>query len=265
MPEKKPEPLIGIVTPVHNNENTIKQTLNSILNQTYKNFLIFVTDDHSTDNTKSIIQDLAKKDSRIIFQELKNSTGAAAARNAAIDAINKNKIIKYVAFLDGDDSWLKNKLKNQVNFMEENKVVFSYGDYNIIDSNTNHNTKYRKSPKKMSYRRMLLGCSVGCLTVMYNKDIVGKITIPNLKKRNDYALWCVILKKVHRGAKYPGILANYSRNPSGISSGNKTRLIKYHYRMHRQSNHFDPFTSSFFTFTNIVNYIFNVTFWEKHK
>ena len=99
-----------IIIPAFNEQECIKDTVEMIRREA-PDFDYVVINDHSTDNTKSIIEDLAKKDSRIIFQELKNSTGAAAARNAAIDAINKNKIIKYVAFLDGDDSWLKNKLK----------------------------------------------------------------------------------------------------------------------------------------------------------
>lgn len=257
------KPLVGIITPCHNNEGTIKNTLNSILQQSYKNFLVFVIDDHSVDQTVPIVKKLAQKDPRIKLIQLEKSTGAAAARDTAIKVIAKDPKIKYVAFLDGDDLWLKDKLKTQVSFMQSTNVPFSYGDYNIVNTTTGKINKYRHCPSKMSYHRMLVGDSIGCLTVMYDAAAVGEITIPNLAKRNDYALWCLILKRVRRGAKYQGILASYKRNPQGVSAGHKFKLIKHHYLMHRKANHFDPLTASFFTLTNVVNYLNNITFRER--
>ena len=68
-----------------------------------------------------------------------------------------------------------------------------------------------------------------------------------------------------KGLKYPGVLAIYDRSPDGISSGNKTHLVKYHYHMHRDSNHFGPVVAGFFTVTNIANYINNVVVCEKRQ
>ena len=253
--------IVGIVTPTHNSASTIAATLDSIKKQSYPFFEVFIVDDHSTDDTVKIVKEYSKNDSRFHLIELTKTTGAAAARNKAIEAIHKAKNNSYIAFLDGDDTWSKDKLKTEVTFMEKTGTPFSYGDYKIIQKN--HPTKYRRSPHKMSYRRMLLGCSVGCLTVMYDINKVGKISIPNLEKRNDYALWCVILKRVKYGKKYPGTLATYNRNSYGISSGKKVHLIKYHYRMHRSANGFNPLIASLLTLTNIINYIYNITFGEK--
>lgn len=257
------KPKVGIVTPAYNSGGTIEKTLQSILAQSYTDFEVFVVDDHSTDKTVEIVKEYCKKDKRIHFLQLEDEKGAAAARNLAIKAIEKENSFRYVAFLDSDDYWRKEKLKTQIEFMEKNKIAFSYGDYNICDAITGKVYKRRISPKKMSYFRMLIGCSVGCLTVVYDKDAVGHISIPNLKKRNDYALWCVVLKKVRRGLKYPGNLAVYERNPDSISSGSKTHLIKYHYRVHRDVNHFWPLKAGFFTMANVMNYINNVIFREK--
>lgn len=254
---------VGIVMPAYNSGGTIEKSLNSVLEQSYPDFEVFVVDDHSTDKTADIVKSIRKKDKRVHLLQLKSEKGAAAARNLAIKTIENDTSIKYVAFLDSDDYWRKDKLKTQIEFMKNNKIAFSYGDYDIYDVVTGKIYKRRISPKKMTYHRMLIGCSVGCLTVMYDKDIVGHVSIPNLPKRNDYALWCRILKEVHKGLKYPGILAVYDRNPNSVSSGSKTHLIKYHYRMHRQCNHFNPLTSGFFTITNIINYIGNITIREQ--
>lgn len=254
---------VGIVTPAYNSGVTIEKTLESILNQSYQDFEVFVVDDHSTDKTVEIVEKMCKKDKRIHLIRLEGTRGAAAARNLAIKHIEDDPSIKYVAFLDSDDLWRKDKLKTQIDFMKEHKVAFSYGDYDVFDVVSDKVYKRRICPKRMSYFRMLIGCSIGCLTVVYDKDAVGHIEIPNLPKRNDYALWCAIFKKIKHGLKYPGVLAVYSRSPNSISSGGKTHLIKYHYRMHRDSNHFNPLTAGFFTLTNIANYITNVTVREK--
>lgn len=143
--------------------------------------------------------------------------------------------------------------------MKENSIAFSYTDYEYIDENNNKLAIYRKCPRKMSYFRMLLGDSVGCLTVIYDREEVGSIRIPNLKKRNDYALWCVVLKKVRKGLKYNEILSLYRKNfnSGSLSSGRKYKLLKYHYQLHREVNHLSVLASLFFTITNTINYLGN--------
>lgn len=246
-------PLVSVITPIYNGEKTIEKTIKSVLEQTYNKFEMIIVDDLSSDNTVNIIKKYQKKDKRIKLFILNKKGGASGARNFAL----KKATGKYIAFLDGDDLWKKNKLEKQVNFMEDNDIYFSYTDYSYIDSEGNNLNQYRKCPKKISYFRMLLGDSVGCLTVMYNKDKVGKIKIPDLKKRNDYALWCVILKKVKVGYKYNEILSIYRKSSESLSSGKKYKLLKYHYRMHREVNKLNVVCSLFFTITNTFNYFIN--------
>lgn len=247
------KPLISIITPIYNGEKTIGKTIESVINQTYNKFEMIIVDDLSNDKTVDIVKKYQKKDDRIKLFILDKKSGASGARNFAIKKVTG----KYVAFLDGDDLWKKDKLEKQVKFMEDNKIYFSYTDYCYIDSEGNDLNQYRKCPKKVLYFRMLLGDSVGCLTVMYNRKAVGKIKIPELKKRNDYALWCVILKKVKVGYKYDEILSIYRKSSQSLSSGKKYKLLKYHYQMHRQINNLNVFLSVFFTITNTLNYICN--------
>ena len=76
--------------------------------------------------------------------------------------------------------------------------------------------KKRVGPKKVTYFKMLLGDSVGCLTVMYNREKVGLIQIPKIDKRNDYAIWCLVLKKIKVGYKYNEILGIYRKCNNSI-------------------------------------------------
>jgi len=246
-------PLVSIVTPSYNSENYIADTIESVLNQTYTNFEMIIVDDISSDNTIKIVKKYQKKDKRIKLICLEEKGGASIARNRAI----KEAKGKYIAFLDSDDLWKKDKLEKQIKFMEENNIDFSYTDYEYMNHKGELLNKKRVCPKKVSYLRMLLGDSIGCLTVIYNASKTGLIQIPKIDKRNDYALWCLILKQVKKGCKYDETLSIYRLNNSSLSSGKKADLLKYHYILHNKINNFNPVVSSFLVCTNVVNYFLN--------
>lgn len=255
------KPLVSIITPVYNAEKTISYTIDSVISQTMTDFEMLIVDDMSDDKTISIIKEYQKKDKRIKLFQSNKKIGATGARNKAL----KEACGRYIAFLDADDLWTKDKLKKQVKYMQKNNYAFTYTDYEYIDNFNNKIGIMRKCPKKVSYFRMLLGDSIGCLTVMYDSKKVGKIEIPNIKKRNDYALWCQILKRVKVGYKYNEILALYRKSENSLSSGSKFGLLKYHYQLHRNINRFNLFTSLFLTTTNVLNYIINKVIRDQKK
>lgn len=248
------EPLVSIITPCFNSEKYIRQTIESVLNQTYKNFEMIIVDDISEDKSVEIIKEYASKDNRIRLFESTEKIGASGARNLALREMKG----KYAAFLDSDDLWAKEKLEIQVRFMEENNVDFSYTDYGYVDEKDNELDIVRKSPKKTTHFSMLIGDSLGCLTIMYNATKCGLMQIPSLKKRNDYALWCMVLKKLKTGKKCPGKLAMYRKSSNSLSAGKKSKLVKYHYKVHRIVNKFGVLRASFFTVSNIINHIINI-------
>lgn len=257
------KPLVSVVTPVYNCEKTIGKTIESVINQTFSDFEMIIVDDKSSDKTAKIVEDYQKKDKRIKYHPLSKKSGASVARNTAI----KKAQGRFVAFLDGDDLWYPEKLEKQIKFMQDNDYAFTYTDYEYIDENDNKFGIYRNCPKSMSYHRMLLGDSVGCLTVIYDSKKTGKVGIPVLKKRNDYALWCIILKIVKKGYKYNEILSMYRKgvHSNGLSGGSKFKLLRYHYIVHRNINKFNPIKALYFTITNGINYIINKIIRERHK
>src|SRR5471030_150111 len=124
------ENLVSIIMPTHNSERYIEESINSVLNQTYKNWELIIVDDNSNDNTKNIVDNINKNCRKIKYTKFNENRGAAQARN---EAINKAKG-RFLAFLDSDDLWDEKKLETQVSFMLENNVHFSCTDYEVIDS-----------------------------------------------------------------------------------------------------------------------------------
>jgi teichuronic acid biosynthesis glycosyltransferase TuaG len=123
--------LVSIITPSYNSSKFIKDCVNSVFSQTYKNWEMIIVDDCSEDNSKEIISELSTKDKRIKPIFLEKNVGAAEARNTAI----RQSKGKYVAFLDSDDLWNPKKLEIQLSFMNKNEIVFSYTNYQLMSEN----------------------------------------------------------------------------------------------------------------------------------
>ena len=138
-------PKISIITPCFNCEKFISETIESVLKQTYTNFEMIIVDDASTDKSFDIIKEYALKDSRIIYFQNQQNSGANYSRNFAI----KNATGDYIAFLDSDDIWDESKIKTQIEFMENNNCDFSYTSYELIDEKSNSLYKFAKEKSNL--------------------------------------------------------------------------------------------------------------------
>lgn len=222
------ESLVSIITPTYNCGKFIAETMDSVINQSYKNWEMIIVDDCSTDNTKEVVEEYIKKDSRIKYHILEKNSGAAVSRTKAMELAKG----KYIAFLDSDDLWTKDKLEKQIKFMEENNYNFTCTDYEQIDEKGNSLNKIIKTKTKTNYNGVLLTCPVGNSTVMYNVEALGKFVVPNIRKRNDDALWLQILKKEEYIYGMKEVLMKYRIRENSISS-NKLQLVKYHWILYR--------------------------------
>lgn len=220
--------MISIIMPVYNAEKYIKDAVQSVINQTYKKWELIIIDDCSNDKSLEIIKNFKKKDKRIKIIKLKQNRGASIARNKGIEI----SIGNYIAFLDSDDIWNKNKLKLQLNFMKKNNISFCYTHYNIFKSNIKIH-----SPKKIYYKLMLISCFIGCSTVMINQKSIGKTFFENFKIRNDYVLWLKILKKTKLGFGMPLVMTKIRRNKGSLSSNYfKNFIFYFKVMMHEKQN-----------------------------
>lgn len=120
------EPLISVISTVYNTENYLKQMINSVLCQSYKNFEFIIVNDGSPDNSKRIIEKYKKLDNRIFFIDNEKNLGLNTSRFVGIEKSNG----KYLFFLDSDDWIPKNALKNLVNKAEMTNSDITYGSYN---------------------------------------------------------------------------------------------------------------------------------------
>lgn len=241
------EPLVSIVTPNYNCEKYISETINSVLNQTYKNWEMIIVDDCSSDNSIKIIEDYIKKDSRIKLIKMKKNSGAALCRNKAIEVSNG----KYLAYLDSDDLWLEKKLEKQISYMEKENVDFTYSEYSHIDENGDSLNLKVKIPEKLSYLKMLFHCFTGCLTVVYNQEKIGKIYGPNISKSNDYGLFLQVIKKVNKARGLKENLAYYRIRKNSISR-NKWKKVEPHLYLLNKIENINIFASLFLIFTNVL-------------
>ena len=218
--------LVSIITPSYNSELFIKETIESVLTQTYKDWEMIIVDDVSIDNSNVIIESYINRDDRIKLIKLKENSGAAVARNIAI----KKAKGRFVAFLDADDLWLTNRLEDRIAFMKENDVDLSYSSYELINESGNSLGKILNPPASLTYNDMLKENMIGCLTAIYDTKKLGKYFMPLIRKRQDYGLWLAILKQTSKAYKVPGVLAKYRVLNQSISS-NKIGLLKYNFNL----------------------------------
>lgn len=240
--------LVSILMPCFNSGRFVEEAVRSVQAQTFSDWELLVCDDNSNDNSLQILERLAAADDKISVLENNGPRGAPGARNTCLSEAKG----RYIAFLDSDDIWLPQKLELQLRFMKETNApfVFSYCE-NITEEGDL--LSVIKAPKTVSFQKLLACNFIPCLTVIYDSKILGKVKQPNIKKRNDFALWLRILRE-NRDIKawcYPEVIARYRVNNYGLSA-NKLTAIKYFYRCLRQFAGLGIIASVFYTFIAVT-------------
>lgn len=238
--------LVSIITANYNSERFIEYTIESIISQTYQNWELIIVDDCSTDKSVAIINDYIKNDTRIKLILLSENSGTGVARNKAIEMSNGS----YIAFLDSDDAWLPNKLELQIEFMNKNNFNFTFTSYNRIDEDGKDLNSIITCKKTLSYNQMLYSNKVGCLTAMYNAENLGKIYMPIIRKRQDYALWLKLLKIEKRAYGLDIVLAKYRIRRNSISN-NKIEMLKWNWLLFRKIEKLSFLRSLYLVLSNI--------------
>ena len=179
--------LVSIIIPYYKKKKYIELTINSVLQQTYKNFeLIIIYDDQNKEDL-NFLKNLIKKDKRIKLYINKKNLGAGRSRNKGIK-LSEGSLI---AFLDSDDLWTRNKLKKQIFFMKKSLVDISHTSYHII--NSDNKIIGSRIAKDMNHKLLLSSCDIGLSTVIMKKEIItNKIKFANINTKEDYVLWLKI-------------------------------------------------------------------------
>lgn len=219
---KNKELLVSIIIPIYNSEKFLEKTINSVINQTLSNWELLLVDDCSVDDSYKIASEYAKKDKRIKYFNLEKNSGAAVARNYAL----KKSKGRFIAYLDADDLWKKEKLEKQIDFMLKNNIVFSCTDYEKIDEEGNFLKKV-KLPNVIDYNLFLRNTIIQTVGVMVDTKNIDKelLVMPNIRRRQDAATWCQLLKNGYLCYEVPNFLAYYRVVNNSLSS-NHFRAMK---------------------------------------
>lgn len=235
-------PLVSVVVPTFNSARFLPQTVQALLDQTYPNLEVVITDDGSTDETLDLIDDFSTADSRINVAVHRRQLGPARTRNNSIDRARG----RLVAFCDSDDVWEPEKLEKQVPFMLNLGAAISFTSYEIIDEEGRRTGKIvdRGRLESVSYRDMLLKrATMGCSTVMIDLCQVSDLAMPDMSTGQDYATWLSILRRGFRAHCLPQPLTQY-RVRSGSISRNKFNKARRQWHIYRRSEKLGPAESA---------------------
>lgn len=238
-------PLVSIIMPAYNAEKYIEESIESICKQTYFNWELLIIDDNSNDNTLQIVNKYSKEDKRIKIIKQETNKGVAQARNVAI----KESSGKYIAFLDSDDLWEKQKLEKQIKFMENKKINFSFTNY-INISEEGKEIKKIKCPEKLDYKEALKGNKIGCLTVVIRKSSLENIVMPKLK-HEDYATWLQVLKTGNTAYCLQEYLARYRMRSKSLSS-NKFKVLFWTFPIYYKQEQLGILKSSYYMLSHLL-------------
>ncbi len=247
------KPKISIITPLYNAENFIKQAISSAIAQTYINWEMIIVDDCSQDKSYHIAKEFIITDKRIKLYQNKENIGGAKTRNIAI----KKAKGQFIAFLDADDIWFPEKLEKQINFMSTNNIGFCFSNYETINEEDNY-LSCVFTPEKVSLKDMYSHNYIGCLTAIYDTSFFGKFYMPDIRKRQDYALWLTMLKKFDYAHSLQEPLASYRIRKESLSK-NKLDAVKYYWKVLREVGQLSPLSSGYYT----AKYI-SITAIKKH-
>lgn len=227
MTQHSPDPDVSVIMPAYNAEMTLPQAVASVQAQSFPHWELILIEDGSRDGTAKTCAALAQDDPRIRVVYQSENSGAAAARNAGLAQARG----RYVAFLDADDLWHKEKLARQTAFMKERGAVFSYTGF--LRQRAQEQRRVHV-PAQVSREELLRGNVIGCLTAMYDRAHFGAVQMPDLRLRQDFAFWLLLLSRCDRALGLDEPLAVHRVNPTSLSSarGRAMRATWHMYRRH---------------------------------
>ncbi len=243
--------LVSIITPSYNSKPFIKETIDSVLAQTYQNWEMIIVDDKSQDDSVEYINTLIKDEQRIRLITLNENIGAAMARNRALEVARG----KYIAFLDSDDVWLPKKLEIQLDFMQRNNVAISFTSYNTIDENSNENDHTIYAVESLTLVQYLKNTIIGFSTSIIDKELIKEeIKFLDIRIRQDTNLWITLLKNGYKAYGINQVLVKYRIHSNSISA-NKLKAAKGVWNLYFRIHHFGLIKSlyyfSFYAFNAI--------------
>lgn len=215
---------VSVVIPSYNSGRTIRQAVESALEQGVQVEVIIV-DDGSQDDTESVL-DAYRDDSRVRIIRNECNMGVAASRNRGV----KEAACPYVAFLDSDDVWLPGKLEKQLELMNRTQSVLCSTARELISETGERTGRVIQVPESVTYRQLLRGNVINCSSVLVDRQAILKYPMGNDNIHEDYICWLQMLREYGTAVAVnePLILYRQTRNSksgSKLSSARKTFAV----------------------------------------
>lgn len=219
-------PLVSVILPVHNGASVVRQAIDSVFIQDVSLELIAV-DDASEDGTWDILGEYLNRKN---FRRIKNekNMGVAASRNRGV----KEAGGVYVAFLDADDWWEKNKLKAQIRLLEESGCVLCSTGRMLCRADGSSLGRYIPVKREITYRDLLRHNCISCSSVVMKRETALEFPMEHDEIHEDYLTWLRVLRKYGRAAGLDQPCLNYRMNQES-KSGNKLRSAVNTYKVYR--------------------------------
>ncbi|SVC85156.1 uncharacterized protein METZ01_LOCUS338010, partial [marine metagenome] len=228
----KKEPFVDVIMPNYNKGDFLNESINSVLNQEYKNWNLFIVDNSSEDDSKKVLKSFEDKFNKINIIYLSKNMGVAFSRNLGIRVSDS----EYISFLDSDDYWSSNKLLDQINFMVKSDNVFTYTDYTPFFSK-NHNKSFKKkviTPSTLNYEQFINNTCIATSSMIIKRSFIGRMKFPKIALE-DYAFKCKVLKKRCTASKLKDNSMFYRISKNSLSS-NKFRNIYWIWYINKKYN-----------------------------
>ena len=223
---------VDIILPTYNCAEYIEEAINSVIDQTLENWKLIIIDDASKDSTTSLIKNYLN-DKRIVFKILKKNKGQGFCRNLALRYSNS----KYVAFIDSDDIWKKDKLKKQIEFMNNFNLDFTYTDFTIFKE-INGVKKLNKQivlPEKFTYDLFVNKTSICTSTMIIKRSIIGMTKFLNTKRCEDFFFKCELLRNCKTANNLRENLTFYRISKNSLQS-NKFKNLYWVWYINKRYN-----------------------------
>ena len=230
---------VSVIIPYFKDEKNISKSIASVLNQNYKNIEIIIIDDENSKNSKKILNKLKHKKIKILYT--KKNLGVAKARNLGI----KRSKGKFIAFLDSDDRWKKNKIYYQLKIIKKYNVDFCFTAYEAVKQNK---IIYKVGvPQKIHYKELIYSNPICCSSTLIKSDIIKQNKFRNLLTKEDYELWLRLAKKNYFFLGINKILTIYQVRENTLSSKHFNK-VKNAFVIYRKYNNFSYMKSLLLVF-----------------
>lgn len=224
---------IDILLATYNGEKYLKEQLDSILNQTYSNFRLLISDDCSTDDTKKILEKYKKNDNRIELFFQKENLGVIKNFEFLLKKVEN----KYYMFSDQDDIWKERKIEKSVKKIEEDDADLVYSDLEVVDENLNVKYKsywklkgfYKKIKKYNNFESLYLNNFITGCTIISKKELINKfLPLPKTSKYILHDYWISLIISQYGKLSYieEPLIKYRQHNNNNIGSKKKSSELK---------------------------------------